>query len=96
MMRKWKIPVVFLALFLLACVPVAFSAVKTYTGVGKFAMAELASPEQAKEYARARALQDAKDQAGVYVSSYSSTKNSRLTANEVSAITNDIAGIAGD
>lgn len=91
-----KVPVLLLVMLLMICAPVAFSAVKTYTGVGKFAMAELASPEQAKEYARERALQNAKDQAGVYVKSYSSTKNSRLTANEISAITNDIADIAGD
>ena len=74
----------------------AFAEVKTYTGVGKCAMGDLVSPEQAKNYAREIALQNAREQAGVYLTSYTRTTNTRLTENEIAAITNNITELVGD
>ncbi|MBQ7479070.1 MAG: tetratricopeptide repeat protein, partial [Selenomonadaceae bacterium] len=74
----------------------AFAEVKTYTGVGKCAMGDLVSPEQAKNYAREMALQNAREQAGVYLTSYTRTTNTRLSAKEITAISNNITEVVGN
>ena len=74
----------------------AFAEVRTYTGVGKCAMGDLVSPEQAKNYAREMALQNAREQAGVYLTSYTRTTNTKLSAKEITAISNNITEVVGD
>ena len=74
----------------------AYAEVRMYTGVGKCAMGDLVSPAQAKNYAREIALQNAKEQAGVYLTSYTSTTNTRLSAKEITAITNNITELVGE
>lgn len=76
--------------------PVAVHAeVKTYTGVGKCTMGDLVTPAQAKNYAREMAMQNAKEQAGVYLASYTSVANTKLTAKEITAISNNITEMVG-
>ena len=74
----------------------AFAEVSTYTGVGKCVMGDLVSPAQAKNYAREMAMQNAKEQAGVYLANYTRTTNTRLTENEITAITNNITELVGE
>lgn len=74
----------------------AYAEVRMYTGVGKCAMGDLVSPAQAKNYAREIALQNAKEQAGVYLTSYTRTTNTRLSAKEITAITNNITELVGE
>ena len=77
--------------------PVAAHAeVRMYTGVGKCAMGDLVSPAQAKNYAREMAMQNAREQAGVYLTNYTRTTNTRLTENEITAIANNITELVGD
>ena len=73
-----------------------FAEVKMYTGVGKCAMGDLVSPAQTKNHAREMAMQNAKEQAGVYLTNYTRTTNTRLTENEIAAITNNITELVGD
>ena len=77
------------AVFLLVS-SVAFAEVKTYTGVGKCTRGELVTPTQAKNYAQEKAMINAKEQAGVYLTGYIRTNNTHLAANEIKAITNNI------
>jgi len=74
----------------------AWAETQTYTGVGKCAMGDLVTTAQAKNYAREKALQNAKEQAGVYISTYSRTTNAKLAANEITAITNTITEVVGE
>lgn len=74
----------------------ALAEVKMYTGVGKCAMGDLVSPAQAKNYAREIALQNAREQAGVYLTSYTRTTNTKLSAGEITAISNNITEVVGE
>ena len=69
--------------------------IKTYDGEGQYIMSDFENFEIAKQRARARAEQSAKDKAGVYLSQYSVSENFNLTKNEISAITNNILNIVG-
>ena len=70
--------------------------IKTYDGEGQYIMSDFENFEVAKQRARARAEQAAKDKAGIYLSSYSVSKNFNLTKNEISAVTNNIINIVGE
>ena len=71
-------------------IPVAYAEVKHYTGVGKYIISDFEDYEIAKQRAKYRAEQDAKDKAGVYLRNYSSTSNARLTEDDILTITNNI------
>ena len=68
----------------------AYAEVRIYTGVGTCTIGDLGTPAQAKNLAHAKALQNAREQAGVYITNYTHTINTQLAANEISAITNII------
>ena len=70
--------------------------VKTYTGVGKCVQGDLMTEVQSKNLARIRAEMNAKEQAGVYISSFSVIKNSALTTNDIQVLTNSILNIVGE
>ncbi len=70
--------------------------VKPFTGVGKYIMSDFDSQSIAKERARVRAEKNAKDQAGVYLTSFSRAVNFKLTQQEIFAITNNITNVIGD
>ncbi len=74
----------------------ASAEIKPYDGKGEYIMSDFESIEIAKQRARARAEQDARDQAGVYLVGYSRQKNFRLTADEITTITNNITGVVGE
>ena len=74
----------------------AFAEVRMYTGVGKCAMGDLVSPAQAKNYARELAMQNAREQAGVYLTNYTRTTNTKLSAKEITAISNNITEVVGE
>ena len=74
----------------------AYAEVRMYTGVGKCAMGDLVSPAQAKNYARELAMQNAKEQAGVYLTNYTRTTNTKLSAKEITAISNNITEVVGE
>ncbi len=67
--------------------------VKPFTGIGKYIMSAFDSQTIAKERARVRAEKDAKDKAGVYLTSFARAVNSKLTQQEILAITNKIISI---
>lgn len=72
---------------------VAHAEIKTYTGVGEYLMSDFETPEVAKQRAKARAEQNAQEQAGVYVSGYTKVNNMQVTDDEVIVITNGILSV---
>ncbi|MBQ3971883.1 MAG: hypothetical protein II687_06750, partial [Selenomonadaceae bacterium] len=77
--------------------PMAANAeVKMYTGVGTCTIGDIGTPAQAKNLAREKALQNAREQAGVYVRSYTHSTNAKLADSEISAITNTITSLMGE
>ena len=74
----------------------AWAEVKTYTGVGKCAMGDLVTPLQAKNYARELAMINAREQAGVYIRSYTRTSSAKVADNEIAAIANNITEVRGE
>ena len=72
---------------------VAHAEIKTYTGVGEYLMSDFETPEVAKQRAKARAEQNAQEQAGVYVTGYTKVNNMQVTEDEVIVITNGIMSV---
>ena len=67
---------------------VAHAKVKTYIGVGEDYASQYESQEVAKLRAQRNAIQQAIEQAGIYLKSYSRTINAELTDDDISVITN--------
>ena len=65
--------------------------IKTYEGVGEYIMGDFEKEGVAKLRAKARAVQNAKDKAGIFLQSYTKTVNARLTNDEIIAVTNTFA-----
>ena len=74
----------------------AFAEVRTYTGVGVCTIGDIGTPDQAKNFAKEKALLNAREQAGVYLATYTRTSGTKLAANEISAITNNITSVVGE
>ena len=72
---------------------VAHAEIKTYTGVGEYLMSDFETPEVAKQRAKARAEQNAQEQAGVYVSGFTKVNNMQVTEDEVIVITSGIMSV---
>ena len=62
-----------------ATMPLASAEVREYQGVGEYVMSDFETPDVAKQRAKARAEQNAMEQAGVYVESYTKVINARVT-----------------
>ncbi len=73
--------------------PVCQAEISTYDGVGEYIMSDFETPDIAKQRAKARAEQNAVEQAGVYVKSYTRTVNHALVEDEIVAIANMIIKI---
>lgn len=76
--------------------PTADAEIQTYEGNGEYLMSDFEAMPVAKERAKNRAEEDALDQAGVYVTSFSKLNAAKLTADEITAVTNTITEIVGD
>ena len=72
---------------------VVHAEVKTYTGVGEYYMSDFETPNVAQQRAKQRAEQHACEQAGVYVKSFSRTKNFELVDDEIITMTSGILKI---
>ena len=73
---------------------VVVAAIQIFNGTGKYIMSDFETEDIAKKRAIQRAREDAQDKAGVYLTSFSKTENARLTADEISAVTNNIIDIS--
>ena len=67
--------------------------IKTYTGVGEYVMSNFETPDLAQQRAKAYAEQNAQEQAGVYLNSYSKMQNLEIVEDEVVTITNGILNV---
>ena len=67
--------------------------VKTYTGEGEYLMSDFETPDVAKQRAKARAEQNASEQAGIFLESYSHMKNFELLDDEIITISSGILKI---
>lgn len=85
-----------LSFAILICVSICAAEIKLYEGFGQYVMSDFENQETAKQRARARAEQAAKDKAGVYLAGYSRSQNFQLAENEISTITNNIINIVGE
>ena len=70
-------------------VSTASAEVTNYTGVGKYVMNDFEQSETVKQRAKQKAIAHAKDQAVVYIESYASSINARLTEDEIFTIINN-------
>lgn len=73
-----------------AGMPLASAEVKEYEGFGEYVMSDFETPDIAKQRAKARAEQNAMEQAGVYVESYTKVINHQVTHDEIATMTNGI------
>lgn len=73
-----------------AVMPFVSAEVREYEGFGEYVMSDFETPDIAKQRAKARAEQNAMEQAGVYVESYTKTVNARVTHDEIITMTNGI------
>lgn len=72
---------------------VVHAEVKIYTGVGEYYMSDFETPNVAQQRAKQRAEQNACEQAGVFVKSFSRTKDFELVDDEVITMTSGILKI---
>ena len=56
---------------------------KTYTGTGEYRMGDSDTPKSAERGAKEKALRDALERAGVYVSSYSEVEDAELVTDKI-------------
>ena len=80
----------------LTFLPIAHAEIKTYDGIGEYIMSDFETPDIAKQRAKVRAEQNAVEQAGVYVKSYTKIVNHVVTTDEVMAIANNIIKIVDE
>lgn len=73
-----------------AVMPLASAEVKEYEGFGEYVMSDFETPDVAKQRAKARAEQNAMEQAGMYVESYTKVINHQVTHDEIATMTNGI------
>ena len=67
--------------------------VQTYTGEGEYYMSDFETFDTAQQRAKQRAEQNACEQAGVFVKSFSRSVNSKLVEDEITALTSGILNI---
>ena len=73
----------------------AYAEIKTYTGTDEYTIGEHETQADAKERSKQRALRNAQEQAGVYIRSYSLSKDFELVEDEVLTLTEGILKIVG-
>lgn len=72
----------------------ASATVQTFEGNGQYIMSEFENPNIARMRAQQQAEYDAQRKAGVYIRNFSRIVNSKLTDNEIYAVTNDIINVS--
>lgn len=86
----------FLAIVIVASLlfmPTTHAEVKTYTGTGEYYMSDFETPDVSKQRAKQRAEQNACEQAGVFVKSFSKSKDLELAEDVIITMTNGILKI---
>ena len=78
---------------LMSTVSIVHAEIKTYTGTGRYIMSDFENQNIAQQRAIDRAIKNAKQQAGVYLQSYSRLINGNLTNDEIFTITNNIVEV---
>ena len=78
---------------LLSLTAVAHAEVQSYTGTGEYYMSDFETPNVAQQRAKQRAEQNACEQAGVFVKSFSRSVNAKLIEDEIIAMTSGILKI---
>ena len=73
-----------------AVMPLVSAEVREYEGFGEYVMSDFETPDVAKQRAKVRAEQNAMEQAGVYVESYTKVINHQVTHDEIVTMTNGI------
>ena len=87
-MRKFLLTLLIAGIFLINTI--AHAEVKTYEGVGEYYMSDFETPDIAKQRAKQRAEQNACEQAGVFVKSYSQSKDFELVNDVIETMTSGI------
>ena len=77
-------------------ISIAQAKIQTYPGFGEGYANEYENQEVAKQRALLKAIQSAKDKAGIYLMSYSKSINARLVEDDIIAITSNTAKIVGE
>ena len=77
-------------------VPTAEAEIQTYVGTGEYIMSDYETPAIAKERAKARALANAQEQAGVYVERHLKVSNHKVDSDVINVITKGILNVVGD
>ena len=72
---------------------IAHAEIKTYEGVGDYILTEDDPPKEIKDKAKLYAERNALEKAGVFISTYSKTKNFELVEDEIISITGSILKI---
>ncbi|MCI6086200.1 MAG: hypothetical protein MR711_08145 [Selenomonas sp.] len=67
--------------------------VKEFTGSGSYTMSSFETLDVAEQHAFELAERDALEKAGVYVESYTESKNAELTADKITVVTNGVLQI---
>ena len=93
-MKKFFATLLAAGIFLLAAI--AGAEIKTYEGTGEYIMSDFEDADIARQRAKERAEESARDKAGVYLRSFSKSENSKLTVDEISAVTNNITELVGE
>ena len=76
-----------------AVMPLVSAEVKEYEGFGEYVMSDFETLDVAKQRAKARAEQNAMEQAGGYLERRTEVVNSRITRDEIKTITNGILNV---
>ena len=67
--------------------------IRQYTGVGEYVMSDFETPDVAKQRAKVRAEQNAQEQAGVFVNSFTKVNNYQVTEQEIRVITSGVLSV---
>ena len=84
---------VIFTLFFFITAPLTYAVQRTYDGIGEYVMSDFETMEVAKQRAKLRAEQNAIEQAGVYIKSYTKSINAIVVQDEISVITAGILKI---
>ena len=84
-----------LALGSLMFTPSAAAEIREYVGTGEYIMSDYETPVVAKERAKARAMANAQEQAGVYVERHLQVSNYMVDSDVINLITKGIVNLVG-
>ncbi|WP_303814842.1 tetratricopeptide repeat protein [Selenomonas ruminantium] len=90
-----KILTIMVMLSVIFCMPLAEAEVRSYEGVGEYWFGEGETPAMARARAQERAEQNALEQAGVYVESYTTVINNKVEKDEINTIAQGVLKIIG-